>query len=336
MPSRRQRRQTEPVYRAIVPDLDPAPLGGAAAVVRDGRDVSDRGHLESGGLERADRLLPTSPWALDVDLDLAHPVLHRAAGGTFGRERRSVRRALAGALEADDAGRAPADHGPTEVGDRDDRVVERRLDVNVTLGHVLALLATLLDGTLAVGHGRAGFPLLLPADADRLLRSAPLACVRLGPLAACRQVAPMATPAVRADLDQTLDVQGDFAAQVAFDLVAPVDDLAQPVDLLLGEVADPGVGIDVGLGEDLLAGRQAEAEDIGEGDLHPLLARDINAGNARHRLPLPLLVLGIGADDHHGAVAANHLAVVATRLDGGSNFQRFLDRTQRQNNYFRR
>src|SRR5437016_2383769 len=46
-------------------------------------------------------------------------------------------------------------------------------------------------------------------------------------------------------------------------------------------------------------------------------------------LPLPLLVLGIGADDHHGPVATNDFAVVATRLDGGSDFQRFLvfDRT---------
>src|SRR5450755_2425305 len=161
------------------------------------------------------------------------------------------------------------------------------------LGHVLALLAT---------------------NADRLLRSAPLASIRLRPLAACRQVAPMATPAVRADLDETLDVQGNFAAQVSLDLVAPVDDLAEPVDLLLGKVAHPGVRVDVGLGENLLAGRQPEAKDVGEGNLHPLLARDINSGNACHGLPLPLLVLGIGADDHHGAVATNDLAVIATGL----------------------
>src|SRR5207253_2367139 len=42
-------------------------------------------------------------------------------------------------------------------------------------------------------------------------------------------------------------------------------------------------------------------------------------------LPLPLLVLGIGADDHHGSVATNHLAVVAAGLDGGSDFQRILE-----------
>ena len=45
-----------------------------------------------------------------------------------------------------------------------------------------------------------------------------------------------------------------------------------------------------------------------------------------HRLPLPLLVLGIGADDHHGAVATDDLAVVAARLDGSSDFQRIFIR----------
>src|SRR3989304_915887 len=37
---------------------------------------------------------------------------------------------------------------------------------------------------------------------------------------------------------------------------------------------------------------------------------------------LPLLVLGIDADDHHGAVAPDDLAVVATRLDGRSDLHR--------------
>ena len=143
---------------------------------------------------------------------------------------------------------------PAEVGDRDDRVVERRLDVDVPLGHVLPFPAPLLDGPLAFSHALS-VPrhfVFLPR-ADRPLRSAPLAGVGLGPLAADRQVAPMAQAAVRADLDEALDVQRDLAAQVALDLVAAVDELAQPVDLLLGEVADPGVGVDVRLREDLLA-----------------------------------------------------------------------------------
>src|SRR4029079_13867757 len=130
---------------------------------------------------------------------------------------------------------------------------------------------------------------------------------------------------IGADLDEPLDVQRDLSPEVTLDLVAPVDELPEPVDLLLGEITDPRVGVDVRLGQDLLGRRKADPEDVGEGDFHPLLAGDVDAGDACHRLPLPLLVLGVGADDHHGAVATDDLAVVAARLDGGSDFQRILD-----------
>src|SRR5918997_3820355 len=94
---------------------------------------------------------------------------------------------------------------------------------------------------------RVGGPLLLPANADRLLRSASLPGVGLGALAAGRQVAPVPKAAIRTDLDEALDVQRHLAAEVALDLVAPIDQLAEPVDLLLGEVTDTGVRVDVGL-----------------------------------------------------------------------------------------
>ena len=118
---------------------------------------------------------------------------------------------------------------------------------------------------------------------------------------------------------QSLDVQGHLAAQVALDLVAPVDDLAQPVDLLVGQVADPGVRVDVGLGEDLLAGRQTDPEDVGQGDLDALLARDVDAGDTCHRrYPCRCLCLGLVQMTITVAVTADDLAVVAARLDGSS------------------
>ena len=136
----------------------------------------------------------------------------------------------------------------------------------------------------------------------------------------------MAQAAVRADLDEPLDVQRRLATEVALDLVAPIDQLAEAVDLLLGEITDAGVRIDVRLRQDLLAGRQADPIDVRERHFDALLTRDIDTGDACHRLPLPLLVLGIGADDHHGAVATDDFAVVAACLDGSSDLQRFLDR----------
>src|SRR3954463_15846277 len=117
--------------------LDASPLGRAATVVRDWGDVGDGADLEAGRLERADRLLAAGTRTLHVDLDLAHAVLHRTLGRTVSRERGRVRRALAGTLEAGHAGGAPADDGAVEVRDRDDGVVERRLDVDVPLGDVL-------------------------------------------------------------------------------------------------------------------------------------------------------------------------------------------------------
>src|SRR6266851_6679309 len=41
-------------------------------------------------------------------------------------------------------------------------------------------------------------------------------------------------------------------------------------------------------------------------------------------LSLPLLVPGVGADHHHRAVAADHLALLADRLDARSYFHRLL------------
>src|SRR5262245_51642392 len=165
----------------------------------------------------------------------------------------------------------------------------------------------------------------LAPSADRALRAAPLARVRLGSLAADREVPAMAEAPVRADLLESLDVQRDLAAQVALDLEAPIDELAEAVHLVLGQVADAGVAVHVRLDEDLRGGREPDAVDVGQGDLHPLLAGDVDAGDACHRsLPLSLLVLGVGADDHHRAVAADDLAVIAAGLDGGSDFQRFL------------
>ena len=77
--------------------------------------------------------------ALHLHLDAAQTVLHRCAGGLLGGHLRGERGALARPLEADAAGRRPRDDVALGVGDRDDRVVERALDVNDTDGDVLAL-----------------------------------------------------------------------------------------------------------------------------------------------------------------------------------------------------
>src|SRR3954469_13048550 len=121
--------------------LDPAPLTGAAAVVCLRSDVLDARDLEPGGLQRADRGLAAGAGALHEDLDLLHALLDALARGGVGRHLRSERRRLARALEAGAAGGLPRDHVPVAVGQRDDRVVERRLDVRLADRNVLLDLA---------------------------------------------------------------------------------------------------------------------------------------------------------------------------------------------------
>src|SRR5260370_22072223 len=134
---------------------------------------------------------------------------------------------------------------------------------------------------------------LLPRDAHGLLRSLAGTCVRVGPLAVHRKAPAVAEALVAGDLDLALDVLALFAAQVALDLVVGVDVAAQPNDLVLGDVPDTGVPADHGPVGDLHGPGRTDPIDIGEPDLEPLLAGEVDAGDPR-QLALPLLVAGGG------------------------------------------
>src|ERR1041385_1785602 len=100
--SRRQRLQSAPVYRAMYRYLSySAPLGRAAAIVRDRGPALNRAALQAGRLQRPDGGLPARARALDEDVDLAHAVLHGAARGGLGGHLGSEGRGLARALEPD-------------------------------------------------------------------------------------------------------------------------------------------------------------------------------------------------------------------------------------------
>src|SRR5215813_11759588 len=130
--------------------------------------------------------------------------------------------------------------------------------------------------------------LLLALLADGLLRALAGTRVGLGALAVHRQAAPVAQAAVAADLGQALDVVGPLPPQVALDHELLLDHVPQACDLLLGEVADVRVRADVDLLEHGVRRRAADAVDVGEADLHPLLTGDVDACDAGHGLP-PLL-----------------------------------------------
>src|SRR3954451_22996916 len=132
--------------------LNPAPLSGAPAVVCLRGDVLDAGELEAGGLEAADRGLAARARALDEDLDLLHALLDALARGGVRRHLRSEGGRLARAVEAGAAGGLPRDHVAFAVGQRDDRVVERSLDVRLADRDVLLDLAAAALGAAGSGH----------------------------------------------------------------------------------------------------------------------------------------------------------------------------------------
>src|SRR3989440_2979486 len=101
-------------------------------------DVLDAEDLQASRLQRADRGLAARARSLDEDLDLLkavfHPLARAGVGGHLGGEGRRFARAL----EACRARGLPGDHVALAVGQRDDRVIERRLDVRLTDRDVLA------------------------------------------------------------------------------------------------------------------------------------------------------------------------------------------------------
>ena len=52
--------------------------------------------------------------------------------------------------------------------------------------------------------------------------------------------------------------------------------------IVFAEVLDAGIGIDLGFGEDLLGRGQADAEDVGQADLHTLFPGQVYARNTCH------------------------------------------------------
>src|SRR5688572_12051651 len=143
VPSRRESLHLGPRYLAIVLSTSDAPLlGRATTVMRYRRHVLDARDLQSAAIQRADRGFASRARAAHADFDRAQAVFLRRDARLLRRDLRGERRALARAAEARAARRRPGQRVALAVGDRDDRVVERRVDVRDAVGHLaLGLLA---------------------------------------------------------------------------------------------------------------------------------------------------------------------------------------------------
>lgn len=178
---------------------------------------------------------------------------------------------------------------------------------------------------LMQAHHRGEHSLLLVPNTDAALRTTPGARIGASPLAAHGHAAAVTQTAIAADIHQPLDVQRNLSSKVTFNAVFLIDDLAEAVDLIVGQIAHTRVRVDPGPLEQDPAGVGADAIDIRKRSLNPLLARKVDSGNSRHiarssnarteRLALTLLMLGIRADHPDNSVPPNHLAFVASPLN---------------------
>jgi len=96
------------------------------------------------------------------------------------------------------------------------------------------------------------------AAGNRLLGALAGARIGLGALAVHRQVGTMAQAALRADLDQALDVHLNLTAQIALDLVIFGNVLADRGYFRFAQVFDARVRVHLGACQDLVRTRQAD------------------------------------------------------------------------------
>ena len=109
-------------------------LGRTAAVVGHGRHVDDLHHLDTGVIDRADSTLAAVTGTLYVDRHLAETGIVSLLGSILGSHLSGVGGVLLRAPEAHLTGRGLADSLTLVVGEGDNDVVERRVDVSLTDG----------------------------------------------------------------------------------------------------------------------------------------------------------------------------------------------------------
>src|SRR5689334_7848707 len=118
-------------------------------------------------------------------------------------------------------------------------------------------------------------------------------CVRVGPLPPYRKTPAMPDSPVAPDIHQPLDIHRHFGAKRAFHFDRALDDLAEPGNLRIRQIAHPGIRVDPGFPQNPRAGGTTDTKNVGQGDLDPFLPGKIDAGNTCHDQPCRCLCLGL-------------------------------------------
>src|SRR5438132_4980924 len=107
-----------------------------AAVVGHGRHIRDAADLETQCIEGAHRRLSSGTRALDAHLEILYAALLCCAAGLLGRDLGGERRRFSRALEPGGARCRPRQSVALAIGNGDDGVVERGVNVGDAFGHV--------------------------------------------------------------------------------------------------------------------------------------------------------------------------------------------------------
>src|SRR5215211_1856293 len=266
--------------------LPPAPLGWPTSVVRLARHVLYGEHLYAHGLEGAGGHVPARAVAFDLDVDAPDALVHSLVGDALGRHLGRERRALAAPFETQGSRRLPGDDVALLVAHGDDGVVEGALDVDHA-GRYVPADPPARPARPARAPSLLPLPTHLPLlpPAYRGLRSLALAGVRLGTLPPHGEAPAVPYAPIRSDVYEPPDVLVDLASQVALDLDVLVYVGPDPGDLALGKVAHLRVRVDLGFAADLPRRRTADAVDVGEPYLDPLLPGKVYPCYPRHANP---------------------------------------------------
>jgi len=119
-------------------NLDTTTLLRAAAVVWNRCNVRNGRDTDAQGTQGTHRRLAARAGALDLDVEVLDALFHRSATGHFGSHLSCERCRLTRTFEALATRRCPRQGVALTIGDGDDGVVERSVNVSDTVGNVLA------------------------------------------------------------------------------------------------------------------------------------------------------------------------------------------------------
>lgn len=123
--------------------------------MRDRRDVDDVDDLVADVVQRTDCGFASGAWALDADFQRLDAVIKRGLAGLLGSDLRGERGRFARTTETRATRCRPRQRIALAIGDGDDRVVERSVDMRDAVGDdALDLLLGLAAAGLAMIYSR--------------------------------------------------------------------------------------------------------------------------------------------------------------------------------------